>query len=65
MRYIYLVRAYADAPVQAYLDYANAYLRKCELDATYGGTASLETVLVEETKLRSYDTVGATKRTLL
>lgn len=58
MREIYLVRAYTDAPVQAFATYSTAWLRKCELDKEYGDTASVETVQIEEFKLRSHQHFG-------
>lgn len=58
MREIYLVRAYADAPVQAFATYSTAWLRKVELEAQYGDSATVETVQIEEFKLRSYQHFG-------
>ena len=63
MREIYLVRAYTDAPVQAFASYSTAWLRKCELDAEYGNSATVETVPIEEFKMKSHDYFGRTART--
>lgn len=64
MREIYLVRAYCDAPVQAFATFSTAWLRKCELDKEYGDTASVETVQIEEFKLKSYAHFGRTAGTV-
>lgn len=65
MRGLYLVRAYCDAPVQAFVTYSTAWLRKCELDKEYGDMASVETVQIEEFKLRSYQHFGRTAQSKL
>lgn len=65
MREIYLVRAYCDAPVQAFATFSTTLLRKCELDKEYGDTASVETVQIEEFKLRSYQHFGRTAQSKL
>ncbi len=65
MREIYLVRADADAPVQAFATYPTAWLRKVELEKTWGDSPSIETVQIEEFKLRSYNSFGSSAQSTL
>lgn len=51
MREVYIVRPYVDGPNEAFRNYSTAYLRKCELDKEYGGSAVLETLKFEDDKL--------------
>ena len=54
MRQVHIVRPYADGPMEAFREYSTAYLRKCELDAEYGGTAVLDSLPFQEDKLNPH-----------